>query len=188
MRTALLVLTLCTLVACQRSDPAAPIDGSSAQQASPSPPAFPTLPLLSGGTFSLDDYRGRMVLLNFWATWCAPCREEIPDLIALRNEFSDQGFEVIGIAMDLEGRDVVAPFAAQFGIPYPIVLGTQEAADAVGGILGLPTSLLLDADGNLVRRFSGLFPTDEVRPFLRESLAGSHSSQVGASPSDRLRK
>lgn len=123
---------------------------------------------LAGDAFSLDPYRGQVLLLNFWATWCAPCREEIPDLMALRERLHPRGFEVIGISMDLEveGGDVVQPFVDEFGITYPIVRGDQTTADAVGGMFGLPTTIIVDGDGNLVSRFSGLVPISEIEPLL----------------------
>ncbi len=141
-----------------------------APAAAPAPDLELTLPLMDGGTFRTSDYRGRVVLLNFWATWCPPCREEIPDLIALHEALKDRGFEVVGIAMDLD-PEVVPPFVEEFAIPYPIAYGTQETTQQIGGVLGLPVSLLIGPDGQLAGRFVGLFPVDEVRPFIEEMLA-----------------
>lgn len=128
-----------------------------------------TLPLLGGGTFNTADYRGRVVLLNFWATWCPPCRQEIPDLIALRDALGDRGFEVVGISMDLDTA-VVPPFVDEFDIPYPIAFGTEETTQQIGGVFGLPVSLLIDQQGQIAGRFVGLFPVDEVQPLIEEML------------------
>ncbi len=127
---------------------------------------------LDGAATSLEPYSGKVVLLNFWATWCAPCRQEIPDLIALRDRLGPRGFEVVGISMDVEveGDDVVRPFVEEFEIDYPIVRGDQATADAVGGMFGLPTTLIVDTDGNLVRRFSGLVPVEDLEPLLEALL------------------
>jgi thiol-disulfide isomerase/thioredoxin len=115
---------------------------------------------LDGKDVSLADYRGKVVFLNFWATWCDPCRVEIPWLIDMQAKYASRGFTVVGVAMDEEGRSVVAPFIAkehfdvngqQLPMGYPILLGTDEAADKFGGILGYPTSFLISRDGKSSR-------------------------------------
>lgn len=119
---------------------------------------------LDGKEVSLADLRGKVVFVNFWATWCGPCQEEIPSLIDLQNKYAAKGFTVIGIAMDDEGKSVVAPFVAkekydvngqQLLINYPIVIGTDEAADKFGGILGYPTSFLISRSGKQLMKFQG---------------------------------
>ena len=113
---------------------------------------------LSGRTLRLQDLRGKVVLLNFFATWCAPCRIEIPDLIRLHTKLKDKGLEIVGIGLDAEGAAVLGPFAQQFRIPYPVLLGTREVVVDYGGITGIPTTFLIDQDGVIVRRFVGLRP------------------------------
>jgi len=119
---------------------------------------------LDGRDVSLGDLKGKVVFINFWATWCGPCQDEIPLLIDLQNQYASKGFTVLGIAMDEEGKSVVAPFVAKelydvkgqkLHINYPILLGTDEAGDKFGGILGYPTSFLISRSGTQVMKFQG---------------------------------
>src|SRR5271169_3223165 len=114
---------------------------------------------MDGKEVSLSDYKGQVVLLNFWATWCDPCRVEIPWLIDLQAKYASRGFTVVGVAMDDEGKSVVAPFIAkerfdvdgkQLLIDYPILIGNDDAGEKFGGILGYPTSFLISRDGRQV--------------------------------------
>ncbi len=119
---------------------------------------------LEGKDISLNDLKGKVVFVNFWATWCGPCQDEIPTLIDLQNQYASKGFTVVGIAMDEEGKSVVAPFVAKelydvkgqkLHINYPILLGTDEASDKFGGILGYPTSFLISRNGTEMMKFQG---------------------------------
>jgi thiol-disulfide isomerase/thioredoxin len=123
-----------------------------------------TLKDLQGKEVSLADLKGKVVFVNFWATWCGPCQDEIPSLIDLQNKYASKGFTVVGIAMDDEGESVVAPFVAkekydvngqQLPINYPILIGTDEAADKFGGIMGYPTSFLISRNGKELMKFQG---------------------------------
>ena len=119
-----------------------------------------TLPTLHGDSLRLSDFQVKHVLVNFWATWCPPCREEMPDLIALHERFESREFSVIGISVDLEGPDVVQAFVDEYTVPYPIALGGDGAAEAFGGAFALPTSFLLNPDGEVIGRFPGVFPAE----------------------------
>jgi thiol-disulfide isomerase/thioredoxin len=128
---------------------------------------------------SLAGLKGKVVLVNFWATWCDPCRIEIPWLIELQNKYGDKGFVVLGIAMDDEGKSVVAPFVARerfdvngqnLPISYPIVIGNDAAADQFGGILGYPTSYLISRDGKIVKKVQGLVSYDEISKAIESQL------------------
>ncbi|HTC43123.1 MAG TPA: TlpA disulfide reductase family protein [Candidatus Acidoferrales bacterium] len=119
---------------------------------------------LDGKDVALADLKGKVVFVNFWATWCGPCQEEIPSLIDMQNKYASKGFTVLGIAMDDEGKSVVAPFVAKeeydvhgqkMLINYPIVIGSDEAADKFGGILGYPTSFLISRSGKQIMKFQG---------------------------------
>lgn len=119
---------------------------------------------LDGKDVALSDLKGKVVFVNFWATWCGPCQDEIPTLIDLQNQYASKGFTVVGIAMDEEGKGVVAPFVAKelydvkgqkLHINYPILLGTDEASDKFGGILGYPTSFLISRNGTQIMKFQG---------------------------------
>ena len=129
------------------------------------------LPRLDGGTLRLSDYRGRVVLLNFWATWCPPCRAEIPDLVELQRTWAAEGLEVIGVSLDEEGFEAVRPFAEAYDINYPLVVDDGTVAAQFGSLYGLPTTLVLDKEGRIVQRVIGLFPTEQMRPTLEALLA-----------------
>ena len=112
------------------------------------------LPRLDGSSWSLAEHRGGVVLVNFWATWCPPCRTETPDLVRLYNRYSARGFTVAGVAMDDDPEAQVPPFVARYKIPYPIVTPTDEFALAAQ-VQALPTSLLLDAHGRVAAIYRG---------------------------------
>jgi cytochrome c biogenesis protein CcmG/thiol:disulfide interchange protein DsbE len=134
---------------------------------------------LDGKDVTLADYKGKVVLVNFWATWCDPCLGEIPDLIQLQQKFGPRGFTVLGVAMDEEGKSVVAPFVEKqrFDVDgqkqafdYPIVIGNGDVADKFGGLLGYPTSVLISRDGKQVKRITGPISTDEVSEEIQNLL------------------
>ncbi|MGI9175785.1 MAG: TlpA disulfide reductase family protein [Rhodothermales bacterium] len=133
-------------------------------------PSF-ALPQLDSETLRLSDYRGRVVLLNFWATWCPPCRAEIPDLNQLQDELGPAGLEVIGISLDEEGFEAVRPFAEEYEVTYPLVVDDGTVAAQYGSMQGLPTTFVIDRRGRIVRRVIGLFPVEQMRPVLEDLLA-----------------
>ena len=104
---------------------------------------------LEGKTVKLADFKGKVVLLNFWATWCPPCRQEIPDLVALQNQYRDKGLVVIGISLDEKGPAPVKAFVNRMKINYPVVMGDQKTAAAYGGIEAIPTTFYIDRAGNV---------------------------------------
>src|ERR1017187_1340339 len=106
-----------------------------------------TLKDIQGHVHHLTDYRGKWVLVNFWATWCAPCLEELPDLIALHNAHKNTDLIVIGIAMEYPSTKVVLDFLKAHPLPYPIVLGDYKIAKQIGAVQALPTSYLFDQTG-----------------------------------------
>ena len=116
-----------------------------------------------------------MILLNFWATWCAPCRTEIPDLVALQRELGDRGLLVVGVSTDEEGAEVVAPFVKNFKINYPVVLDDGSVSEAYGGVWALPTTVVIDRAGRIRYEIIGIFPTKEMRPRLEALLDESAS-------------
>ena len=117
-------------------------------------PAF-SMQALDGQTITSDDLRGKVTLVNFWATWCGPCRAEIPDLIRLQARYSDH-LQVIGVSTDEGPVEKVEAFAAEFGINYPIVMDTPELNRAFPGVMALPTSFIVDPDGRVVQTHVGL--------------------------------
>lgn len=132
----------------------APQGASSRQH--PLAPDF-TLPQVNGPSLTLSSYRGQVVLLDFWATWCVPCREEIPHFVALQDKYRSQRFQIIGVSMDDSAAPVV-PFAQQFHINYPIVMGDPSIGEQYGGVLGLPIAFLIDRDGRIVKKHIGATP------------------------------
>jgi peroxiredoxin len=129
------------------------------------------LKTLDGKDFRLSDHRGNVVLINFWATWCGPCVIETPELVKMYNELHGKGFTVVGISLDEEGFEVVAPFAKEYEVSYPLVVDDGTVAEEFGGVFGLPTTYVLDKNGNIQQRFIGIFPTKEMRPVIEEMLA-----------------
>ena len=123
--------------------------------ADPSPLPALSMQDLDGRTITTDDLRGKVILVNFWATWCGPCRAEIPDLIKLQARYPDH-LQVIGVSADEGPVQVVEDFATEFGINYPIVLSTPELGRAFPGVMALPTSFIIDPEGRVVQTHVGL--------------------------------
>lgn len=109
---------------------------------------------LDGKPLSLADYRGKVVLLDFWATWCVPCRTEIPHFVEFQNKYREQGLQVIGISMD-DGPKPVQEFYQQYKMNYPVALGTDKVAESYGGVLGLPVAFLIGRDGRIAAKYVG---------------------------------
>ena len=110
---------------------------------------------LDGKPVTLADSRGKVILLNFWATWCGPCRAEIPDLVELQNKYKDR-LQILGLVVDEDDPDAVKDFVEKFGINYPVALATNDIRMQYGGIAALPTSFVLDAEGRIVQKHEGL--------------------------------
>ena len=134
---------------------------------------------LTGQRISLAQYRGRVVLVNLWATWCPPCRAEMPILMRLQQTFASSGFEVLGVSVDDEGEDVVGPWVRQTRFPlngsqqpinFPILIGSPAVADRFGDIESFPTSFLIDSEGNVVKRIDGIVNEDEITPLIKSMV------------------
>jgi cytochrome c biogenesis protein CcmG/thiol:disulfide interchange protein DsbE len=109
-----------------------------------------------GKLVHLSDYKGKVVVLDFWATWCGPCRIEIPWFTDLQRNQKDKGFEVLGVSMDDEGWEVVKPFLTEVGVNYRVVMGNDSTAQAYGGVDALPTTFLIDREGKIAAVHVGL--------------------------------
>jgi thiol-disulfide isomerase/thioredoxin len=124
---------------------------------------------LLGKPVNKDNWAGKVVIVNFWATWCPPCREEIPELLELKKEYKDR-LQIVGISEDDDPPGSVLKFVRQKGMTYPIVMATQGLIDAYGGVPALPTSFLIDTQGRVVQKHSGLYPIEgydlEIRSLL----------------------
>ena len=137
----------------------------------------------SGKHVSLEEYRGKVIFINFWATWCAPCIVEIPWFIEFQKKYGPQGFEVVGISLDETGAKDVAPFVKKRGMNYAVLLGDENVATQFGGILGLPTSFLIDRNGNYYSMHRGLVNKESMEEELQILLGQSAASpETPASP------
>ena len=127
----------------------------------------------------LADYKGEVVLVNFWATWCAPCQIEIPWMMEFQKKYGPRGFTILGVSMDEEGKNAVAPFLekSRFDLDgqkqemnYPILLGDDAIAEKFGGIIGLPTSMLFSRDGRKIKTITGLVDHDDIAKSIEGQL------------------
>jgi peroxiredoxin len=109
---------------------------------------------LNGNSFNTSSYRGKVLVVNFWAAWCAPCTAEIPQFVGLQEKYRQQGLQVLGISMD-DADDVLRKFYHEHKINYPVVAGDLKSADAYGGVPGLPTTYIYARDGRLKSRLVG---------------------------------
>lgn len=131
-------------------------------------PAF-SLTDLSGRTFSLSDSRGKVVVLDFWATWCEPCKQEIPHFIEMQSKYAPQGLQILGISMD-DDEPPVRQFQQQFKMNYPVAIGNPKLADQYGGILGLPITFVIDRNGRITARHIGATDPSVIEAEVRKLL------------------
>lgn len=125
---------------------------------------------LDGKAVSSADFKGKVVVLNFWATWCPPCRKEIPDFIALQKEHGSRGLVFVGVALDDEGVSVVKPFAKEAGINYPLVIGDDKVVKAYEGVEMYPTTYVIDRNGTVVSRHIGSLTRAEMEQEIKPLL------------------
>jgi thiol-disulfide isomerase/thioredoxin len=138
------------------ADGEASADGICPANAKPANFAF-TINDMHGNPVDLASFKGKVVLLDFWATWCGPCKAEIPNFVELQNEYGPQGFQVLGFSVD-DTVDKLRPFAEEFQMNYPVLvgLGRDDVQDAFGPIWGIPTSFLISRDGRICRKHTGI--------------------------------
>jgi thiol-disulfide isomerase/thioredoxin len=149
----------------RRSGPTRPLGIAYASPA----PDF-TLESLEGRNMRLSDFRGKAVLLNFWATWCSPCKIEMPWFIELQNEYASQGLQIVGVAMDDSSREDIAKFAKDMGVNYPVLIGKEAVGDAYGGVPALPESFFIGRDGKIVDKIIGLRGKGDIEDAIRKAL------------------
>jgi cytochrome c biogenesis protein CcmG/thiol:disulfide interchange protein DsbE len=143
-----------------------------------------TLKDANGQKVHLSDYKGKVVLLDFWATWCGPCNIEIPWFTDFQRKYKDRGFEVLGVAEDDDGWKAVSPFITEKKINYRIVLGDDKTGDLYGGIEALPTTFIIDRDGRIASVHLGLSGKKEFEDAI-EKLLDAPASGGGANRSSK---
>jgi cytochrome c biogenesis protein CcmG/thiol:disulfide interchange protein DsbE len=114
-----------------------------------------TLPDINGNQVSLSDFKGKVVILDFWTTWCGPCVKEVPHFIELYDKYKEQGFEMVGISLDQGGADDVKPFVEKMGVNYTMLIGSQDITKKYGGISSIPTTFVIDKAGKIQRKYVG---------------------------------
>ena len=129
-----------------------------------------SLATVDGQTVKLSDFRGKAVLLNFWATWCEPCKIEMPWFVDLQKKYGPQGLQVIGVAMDDASPKEIGEFAHKMSVNYPVLVGKEAVGDQYGGIPYLPSTFYISRDGKVVDRVYGLVSRSEIENNIQKAL------------------
>ena len=129
-----------------------------------------TLLQLDGESFTLSSLKGKVIILDFWATWCPPCRKGIPDFIDLQEEYKEQGLEIVGVLLDQGKKSSLESKVEKMGINYIVVLGGREVTQAYGGVRAIPTTFIIDKDGNIIKKFVGYTPMSTFESEIKKLL------------------
>jgi len=129
-----------------------------------------SLESLDGKTLRLSDLRGKAVLLNFWATWCGPCKIEMPWFVDLQKQYGSQGLQIVGVAMDDASKEDIGKFAKDMGVNYPILIGKESVGDQYGGVPALPETFLMSRDGKIVDKIIGLRGKADIEEAVKKAL------------------
>jgi thiol-disulfide isomerase/thioredoxin len=154
-----------------------PIDKAGAQMKGQPAPEF-ALQSLDGKTVHLADFRGKGVLLNFWATWCQPCKIEMPWFVELQKQYGPQGLQVVGVAMDDASPEDIGKFAKDLSVNYPVLIGKEAVGDAYGGIPFMPETFYIGRDGKVVDKVVGLIGRSEIEEDVKKALAEGQAVQA----------
>jgi len=129
-----------------------------------------TLKDISGNERMLSDFSGKVVILDFWATWCPPCKAEIPHFVELYDAHKDEGLEIIGVSLDRNAEKVVGAFAEENKVNYTLLVGDNHVTDLYGGIMSIPTTFVIDRDGRITKRFVGYRDKEVFEEAIKELL------------------
>jgi|SRR5579864_7953044 len=129
-----------------------------------------SLESLDGKSMKLSDFRGKAVLLNFWATWCSPCKIEMPWFVELQKQYGPQGLQIVGVAMDDASKEDIAKFAKDMGVNYPILIGKEAVGDQYGGVPALPETFFIGRDGKFVDKIIGLKGKGDIEEAIKKTL------------------
>jgi len=135
---------------------------------------------LEGKSVKLSDFRGKAVLLNFWATYCGPCKIEMPWFVEMQKEYGPQGLQILGVALDDASTEDIAKFAKDLGVNYPILLGKESVGQSYGGVLALPTTFFIDRDGKVIGRELGLQSRSVFVDNIKKALSQGQPVQAQA--------
>lgn len=182
----LVVLSLMLLISCSSEDKNdktgnTRLASEPLEQADPySAPLYPakqeakaqdfTADLLNGDSFQLSAQQGKVVIMNIWATWCAPCHDETPDFVDLYNQYKDQGLVILGVSIDEQGKSVVEPFMEKYNVNYPMVIDDGTIMDKYGPTMGIPTTYIINKKGNLQYFAVGALTQKELEPKIVKLL------------------
>lgn len=177
-RNALIIVAVCIVVAlliyagARYSRPTAAAEAAAVKVSDSQGSAAPEFQLasLSGQNVKLSDYRGKAVLLNFWATWCAPCKIEMPWFVDLYKQYQPQGLEIVGVAMDDSGHDEIERFVKEMKVNYTILQGTEKVGDAYGGVQFLPETFIIDRNGKIVKTLFGIHSQSDFEDAIKQAL------------------
>jgi peroxiredoxin len=143
---------------------------------------------LDGKTTRLSDFRGKAVLLNFWATWCGPCKIEMPWFVDFQKQYESQGLQIVGVAMDDASKEDISKFAKDMGVNYPILIGKEAVGDQYGGVPALPETFIITRDGKIMDKIIGLRGKAEIEDAIKKALdTRPAASQASATASGSTR-
>lgn len=141
-----------------------------ATQAATQMPSFSLESVRDGKVVESSSFRGKVLLLTFFATWCPPCAEEVPVLVKLQDELGKAGFSVVGLSVDQQGPAIVAEFAEARAINYPVLLALPQTTEDFGGVYGIPVAFLVNKSGNVVKKYTGYVQHDLLERDIRSLL------------------
>ena len=160
-RFLLVVMIMVIIAGCSRGDSGEGLSGGA--------PDF-RLPAVDGSMVKMSDYSGKVILVDFWATWCPPCQEMIPILSKLHKQYSDKGLVILGVSLDQDGLGVLGTFVHENMIPYKVVMGDNRISNSFGGVSSIPTLYMVDRDGRLVRKLTGYHSYAQLEEQVKKYL------------------